>query len=133
MSYKTYGCQEAYNKIVGRLTEGCDFIESLKHLKGTGNEYVVYMGELDASRDKDVMKQVIGRGGCYFIRTTQECDLDFIWHDRESHKIEFWGPKQNLSYAMGVIQHRLDKITKSQLESKCLDNSLNLVEFPEIL
>jgi len=132
MTYAQYGCKDAYDKILARLGAASNFIESLKDLKGAGNEYVVYMGELDGSTDKDVMKQVIGRGGCYFIRTTKECDLDFIWHDRERNKIEFWGPKQNLSYAMGVIQHRLNKITKSQLETKCLDKTLNLVEsYPE--
>jgi hypothetical protein len=122
MSYKQYGCEEAYNIIVGRLSKNSkDFKKDLKHLLNTGNDYLVYQGSLNAPTSEDVMKQVIGRGGCYFKRTTYECDIDFIWHDREKNKIEFWGPKKNLNYAMQVIQSRIDKISKAQLETKCLE------------
>ena len=123
MTYQLYGCLDAYNKIVGRLPKESSFTESLSHLKNEGNNYQVYMIHLNSPEDGDIMKQVIGREGCYFIRTTQECDLDFIWHDRTINKIEFWGPKKNLNRAMNLIQWRIDKITKSQLEAKSEPNS----------
>ena len=121
MTYTAYGCLDAYNKIVGNLSKDSNFKESLKHLSNTGNEYLVYFGVLDAPKDSDIMKQVIGRNGCYFIRTTQECDIDFIWHDRNTNKIEFWGPQKNLPYAINAIEYRIKKVTKTHLEAKCLD------------
>ena len=118
MTYKVYGCLDAYNKIVDHVS---DLKVKLNHLKKLGNEYVIYLAKIDAPNDSDIMKQVIGRGGCYFIRTTQECNLDFIWHDRETNKIEFWGPYNNLAHGINIIQHRITKITKAQFETKCLD------------
>jgi len=132
MTYKSYGCLDAYNTIVGNLSENSDFKESLKHLSQTGNDYLVYLGTLDAPTDSDIMKQVIGRNGCYFIRTTQECDLDFIWHNRDTNKIEFWGPRENLTYGINAIEYRIKKITKTQLETKCLDQVANKMDLGEV-
>ena len=132
MSFKSYGCLDAYNKIVGNIPENSNFKKSLKHLYNIGNEYVVYLGVIDAPKDSDIMKQVIGRNGCYFIRTTQECDIDFIWHDRNTNKIEFWGPRENLTYGINAIEYRIKKITKSQLETKCLDQVANKMDLGEV-
>ena len=66
------------------------------------------MGELNVEDlDADVLKQVIGKDGCYFIKTTQDCDLDFVWHNRDTEKIEFWGPKDNLARGLRAIKYRL--------------------------
>lgn len=39
----------------------------------------------------DVIKQTIGRKGCYFIAITERFGLNAIWHNRGYETIEFWG------------------------------------------
>ena len=116
-TFEIYNCAEAYTEIFNRLN-GKEipqtFQEGLEHLKTAGEEYIVHVFKLNAPDDPDVMKQVIGRRGCYFIRTTQECDLDFIWHDRLNNIIEFWGPKKSIGYGVNVIKSRIQKIQKCQ-------------------
>ena len=120
-NYEIHSCSDAYLEILNRL-DGREIPETfnngLKNLKNAGDEYIVHVYKYEAPEDSDVMKQVIGRKGCYFIRTTQECDLDFIWHDRLNNKIEFWGPKESISRAVSVITSRIKKIKSHLFESK---------------
>ena len=51
----------------------------------------------------------LGANGCYFIMTTTNCGLDFLWHNREEKTIEFWGPKANIEHAKSVISNRIHK------------------------
>ena len=88
------------------------FKRGLDSLKEAGSEYNVYLGELDVSEiSSDVLKQVIGKEGCYFIKTTEQCDLDFVWHNRDTKKIEFWGPKDNIDKGISAIKYRIYKKT----------------------
>jgi len=117
LGLKEFSCQDAYVQIKKYLGDGnipTEFENSLTNLRIAGDEFVVNMGTMDAPADADVLKQVIGRGGCYFIRTTQECDLDFIWHNRETAKIEFWGPRKNIPFALDVIKDRVRKVKERQ-------------------
>jgi len=59
--------------------------------------------------DVDIIKQIIGKDGCYFKMTTSNTDVDFIWHDRGENQFCFWGPKENVLKAMKIIQERIDK------------------------
>ena len=132
LSYEIYTCADAYVEIFNRLN-GKDipetFKDGLENLKSAGDKYIVHVFKHDAPDDPDVMKQVIGRRGCYFIRTTQECDLDFIWHDRLNNKIEFWGPKKSIGRAVKVIKSRIRKIqTAQQIETKIEES----VEHPSL-
>ena len=117
----SYGCRSGYEAILLKL---CDsgvrerMARDLSYLSEAGDDYLVYCGRLSAPLLDDVMKRVVGRGGCYFKRTTLECDIDFIWHDREKNEIEFWGPKNKINHAMNIIESRIDKIGKIHLESE---------------
>tara|TARA_Y100000385_G_C12866709_1_gene539656 strand:- start:152 stop:568 length:417 start_codon:yes stop_codon:yes gene_type:complete len=115
-----YSCSEAYKEIMARLgtSEGSkipeEFEKGLSNLNNATADLVCHMGMLDVKNIKlDILKQVIGRYGCYFIRTTQESDLDFIWHNRSTNQIEFWGPRNNIPYAKDVIRDRISRITAS--------------------
>ena len=59
--------------------------------------------------DVDIIKQIIGKDGCYFKMTTFNTGVDFIWHDRAENQFCFWGPKENVLKAMKIIQVRIDK------------------------
>ena len=71
----------------------------------------VLQGFLYAPSDPNITRQVIGKGGCYFHMTTQNCAIHFIWHDRQSNKFLFWGDKYPLIRAMKIIYSRIQKYT----------------------
>ena len=62
---------------------------------------------MDASFEPDVMKQVIGRDGCYFKQITEQTGVSYIWHQRDSNKVEIWGPQNLLQLAVSSIQYRI--------------------------
>jgi len=66
---------------------------------------------------QNIIRQVIGRGGCYFHLTTQNTGIDFIWHDRAQNKFFFWGTKYPLIRAMKIIDKRISMVTQ-RMESK---------------
>jgi hypothetical protein len=82
-----------------------EFIAQLK--LSLDNESVIFQGFLYAPNDPVICKKVIGRGGCYFHKTTQQCQIDFIWHDRTNQKFLFWGKKWPLIRALNAIHRRI--------------------------
>jgi len=40
----------------------------------------------------DKIKLIIGRDGCNFIKATRRSGCSYIWHHRDTHIIEIWGP-----------------------------------------
>jgi len=64
----------------------------------------------------NIIRQVIGKGGCYFHMTTDNTGIDFIWHDRAQNKFFFWGTKYSLIRAMKIISRRLEnKMTNTSV------------------
>ena len=59
-----------------------------------------------------IIRQLIGRGGCYFHLTTENTGIDFIWHDRAQNKFFFWGTKYPLIRAMKIIDSRIRNVTE---------------------
>ena len=113
-------CPDAYSEIMSRLGNTSQFPEEyqnrLQVLKEAGSEFEVYMDVLDVSEvSSDILKQVIGAKGCYFIKTTQTYDLDFVWHNTGTKGIEFWGPNKNsIIKAMKLINSRIERHMKEQ-------------------
>ena len=88
-----------------------DFVENLQN---TLNETETLLhGYLYAPRDSELTRQVIGKNGCYFHKTTKECSIYFIWHNRNTNRFEFWGQKKELIKAMSIIRSRILKTTQS--------------------
>ena len=107
-------CAKAYEEICSRVGDTTrlpvEYRNGLSSLKDAGSEYNVYLGVIDVGHiDEDTVKQVIGKNGCYFIKTTVEQDLDFVWHNREKQQFEFWGPRENIHKAINVINDRIKK------------------------
>lgn len=128
-SYNKTGCHDAYVEISNKL-EGRHIPESfrrgLESLRNAGNKYQVYKLTMNSPDNVDVMRQVIGRNGCYFIMTTQDCDLDFIWHNRDHNTIEFWGPRESIKKATSVIKTRIKKYEEKTTMEK--DSSVDYVD-----
>jgi len=110
-----YKCIDGYNEIINKL--GCsyknldeDYKLYLDDLKNAADEFIVCKDEINVSDlDEEQMKRVIGKNGCYFIMTTHNYNLDFLWYNGESKCIEFWGPKKNINGGMYEIQRRIDR------------------------
>lgn len=62
---------------------------------------------MDATFENDVLKQVIGRDGCYFKQITKQTGVSYIWHHKDQNKIEIWGPENLLQRAVSSIEYRL--------------------------
>ena len=113
-------CPDAYSEIMSRLGNTSQFPEDyqnrLEVLKKAGSEFEVYMDVLDVSEvSSDILKQVIGAKGCYFIKTTQTYDLDFVWHNTERKGIEFWGPdRDSITKARRLINSRIERYMKEE-------------------
>ena len=82
-----------------------EFVETLK--TNINKRGYAFFGFLYAPKEADVTRQVIGKGGCYFHKTTQDCKIDMIWHNRETGQFLFWGEKANLIHAMDIIRTRI--------------------------
>lgn len=81
---------------------------------GSGNNSNTYnpplnfpMVSIPLHFEADVIKQVIGRDGCYFKQITEQTGVKYIWHHRDTHMVEVWGPEQCLSLAVSSIQYRV--------------------------
>ena len=65
------------------------------------------MQTISANFEQDVIKQVIGRDGCYFKQITQQTGVKYIWHKRDTNQIEIWGPQNCIPLAVSSIQYRI--------------------------
>ena len=115
--YQEYSCLDGYNEIKEKLGSGYDSLNEeykgyLEELRDASDDFVVnkYVMNVDKVSDK-TLKQVIGANGCYFIMTTRNYRLDFIWHNREGKTIEFWGPKDCIEGGVKEIESRVKRHT----------------------
>ena len=68
--------------------------------------------EIDSPQNIAVLKQVIGKEGCYFKMTTENTGIAYIWHNTDSQKIEFWGLEpESRRKAVGIINDRIRRYT----------------------
>lgn len=115
MIISEYNCLDGYNKIKETLGENYENLNIeykgyLEELRDASSEFIVTKGELDVKNiSKDTLKRVIGKDGCYFILTTRNYRLDFLWYNKDTEKIEFWGPKQNVLDGSEEIKRRIEK------------------------
>ena len=69
-------------------------------------------GILPAPLKTDICRQVIGPGGKYFRMTTENCRVDFIWHDKATNNFLFFGGHKEVIKAMYIINHRIQMCTE---------------------
>ena len=61
---------------------------------------------MDANFEPEIIKQVIGKDGCYFKQITEQTGVSYIWHSRNTKRIEIWGPQNLHQLAFSSIQYR---------------------------
>ena len=118
MFLSEYKCLHGYQEIIDKLGDmytnlDAEYKGYLENLRDASEEFVVTKGEYDVKDVKeDTLKQVIGKNGCYFILTTRNYELDFLWYNRNTQMIEFWGPRKNVLNGSNEIIKRIEKYTK---------------------
>jgi|688.fasta_scaffold130728_5 hypothetical protein len=92
----------------------------------------VYYGHVKAPDDDEIIRMVIGKGGCYFYLTTEMTNILFIWHNRITKNFEFWGqyPGRVIA-AMREIDKRITislnnkvKVLNKKLDNISMSNSM---------
>lgn len=59
---------------------------------------------------KNIIRQIIGTNGYFLNKTRNVCNIDFIWHDRETNMFYFFGrERENVTKAMNSIRWRIQK------------------------
>lgn len=79
---------------------------------------------LAADFGSDIMKQVIGKEGCYFKITTENTNVDYIWYDMDDKTIKIWGELEKTINAATIIEGRLYKIISNMDKNKLNKHSI---------
>ena len=58
----------------------------------------------------NIMKQVIGKDGCYFKKTTHNTQVEYIWYNMDDRTINIWGENAKANNASTIIEDRLYRI-----------------------
>jgi hypothetical protein len=94
----------------------------------------VYYGHIQIPDDEEIIRMVIGKGGCYFYLTTENTNILFIWHNRITKNFEFWGQyPRNVQTAIHEIEKRITialnnkvKALNKQLEAVSMSNTITV-------
>ena len=73
---------------------------------------------LPADFGSDVMKQVIGKDGCYFKKTTENTGVEYIWYDMDEKTIKIWGELDKTINSTTIIEGRLYRIINRMKQKK---------------
>lgn len=90
-----------------------NFVNTLK--KNLEDEEIVFRGFIKPPKDSDIVKQVIGKNGKWFKKTTLDCKIHFIWHDYDTQIFYLWGQKYPLIKALNRLWYRCKDQTKKFL------------------
>jgi hypothetical protein len=108
---KSIGAPIMMTKGVCETVDREEYIEDL--LYEINNAKVVYYGRLNAPEEGSINKKVIGKGGCYFYKTTYDNNIFFIWHNKDTKSYEFWGGDYyGMINSMNAISHRIEKCSE---------------------
>ena len=104
----TNGYSEILPNIMGENYENLPLIFR-SHLNCIGS-FNIYQGSYDVTDiPLNIIKQIIGRDGCYFKMTTRNFKIHFMWYDKNTKKIEFWGNPINIFKAYKFTKNRINK------------------------
>jgi len=101
----------SYIQELTKLPDDNEWFLSVKSKVAEVDKVYGYKYDISSMDDKitDVMKQVIGKDGCYFLKTTTDTGILFLWFDKTTSTIEFYGPKDNIREAINRINYRISK------------------------
>lgn len=74
------------------------------------------------NNNEEIIKQIIGKDGCYFKKTTENCNIDFIYYNQKEELFMFWGQSvYTVTNAMKIIRSRICRTIAKHL-SKRIEN-----------
>jgi len=81
--------------------------------------------------DDEVIRELIGNNGCYFIYITEISNVDYIWYDKDQRFLEIYGNPNNFNKTLYYIYNSIyniifERIYKSKYVSDyCINWVLN--------
>ena len=64
--------------------------------------------QMNGDPSEEVMKITIGAKGCHFCRITEQNNIPYIFHDKETNKINIWAPAYKASKVMREISKQMN-------------------------
>ena len=77
--------------------------------------------KINGDSNEEVMRLAIGTKGCHFCRITEENNIPYIFHDKETNKIVIWAPLYKAQSVMSDVNRQLNwarNIVKKNKEKK---------------
>ncbi len=81
--------------------------------------------KINADNNEEVMKIAVGKKGCNFCRITEENNIPYIYHDKETNKIVIWAPLYKAQRVMSEVNRQLiwaRNIVKKNKEQLIVNN-----------
>lgn len=76
----------------------------------------VYNLKIPVSESEEIhnqlISQLIGKSGNYFKYLTQDCQLRYIWCNKETKVIDIWGKENNIPRSVKRIEHKIYSVLK---------------------
>ena len=76
----------------------------------------VYNLKIPVNESEDIhnqmISQLIGRSGNYFKYLTKDCQLRYIWCNKETKIIDIWGKESNIPRAVKRVEHKIYTVLK---------------------
>ena len=121
----TYSQQDQKNmaEIAEFIQDGYDFFaESEYHYNRTYSDFSHPFASVTDNIDwipapgcTNMVRELIGKNGCHFIRISDETGCPFIYHDKTTNLIEIRGPsKKARNKAKKKIQGRIHRLIKNR-------------------
>lgn len=63
---------------------------------------------INADNNEEVMKIAIGKKGCHLCRITEENNIPYIFHNKETNKIVIWAPLYKAQRVMSELNRQLN-------------------------
>jgi len=77
--------------------------------------------EIPANENDEMNRLAIGARGKYFCAITERFNLASIWHNKNTKKIEIWGPSRKFDNVINEINNRY-KIAQQIIETNKQNN-----------
>jgi hypothetical protein len=83
--------------------------------------------ELPADENEEVMRIAIGKNGCHFCSITENNNIPYIFHNKETNKIVIWAPVYKAQKVMTDLNNQLN-YARQFVKNKYNINKTNINE-----
>ena len=97
-----------YNRTFADFTETATVPEQFKDVDG------VTVRSFYLPNNMSLVRELIGKAGCYFIRYTEQSGAQFIWHNKARNTVEITGVPDAVMKATTLVQGRLRTLIRNK-------------------